>query len=357
MPVALANVKRLTSDNAAQQALCVWLESNANHRVALSQESVRLQQQHQNDAMKQQQMTFETARAAIETSTILEQMRANEDLLLARRAQLSEILFRTIAAILTVSFLLSAIMFWIHYRLVGRELEERKAAGESRLRELSVRLMKVQDEESRRFARKLHDGLGQGLVAAKMVADSLAMQNPSSEGLTELMALLDDSVSATRTLSYLLHPPMLDEMGFASAANWFIEGYSRRTGISVSADVSPEAENLPSYLACRFFAFCRSRLRTCIAIRRAKADGARFVGPREVLLMVKDYGRRIQVKNMTGSIKTSASVGVGLAGMKEKVAEMKGKLVVKSDESGTCISVAVPLIAEPELSESTGATA
>jgi signal transduction histidine kinase len=248
-------------------------------------------------------------------------------------------------------------MFWFHYRLVDRELEERKAA-ESHLRELSVRLMKVQDEESRRFARELHDGLGQGLVAAKMVADSLAMQSPSDEKLSELMALLDDSVSATRTLSYLLHPPMLDEMGFASAANWFIDGYSRRTGIRVSADISSEAENLPSYIRLSLFRILQESLTNVHRhSKSAKADVRVSVGPHEVSLMVKDYGRGIPAEKLDQFNKDGASVGVGLAGMKERVAEMKGKLVVESDGSGTLIAATIPLIADLEISVSGEANA
>lgn len=85
VPVTLAQVRQLTSDNPAQQGLCDSLESNASHRTALSQESVRLQQQRQDDPKKQQQLTFDTARAAIETSTIIGQMRANEDRLLEQQ--------------------------------------------------------------------------------------------------------------------------------------------------------------------------------------------------------------------------------------------------------------------------------
>ena len=115
-------------------------------------------------------------------------------------------------------------MFCLHYYLLNREFRERKEA-ENQLRHLSVQLMRVQDEEHRRFARELHDGVGQTLAAAKMIATHAPAGISRNPQTAELTALLDDAIKQTRTISYLFHPPLLDELGFSSAAKWLIQGY------------------------------------------------------------------------------------------------------------------------------------
>jgi two-component system NarL family sensor kinase len=245
-------------------------------------------------------------------------------------------------------------MFWVHYRLLNRELGERVAA-ENELRKLSVRLMRVRDEESRKFARELHDGLGQNLVAAKLTADSLQNEEPENGKLKELCAVLQDCVSQTRTISYLLHPPMLDEMGFGSAAQWFIEGYAQRTGVAVSSHISPEAEHLPRDLELTLFRILQEALTNIHRHSKSeKVDVSVSTTSQEVMLIVRDYGSGIPADVLTDFKTTGAHVGVGLAGMKERVRELHGELEILSDAAGTQIEVRVPMMAERELS-ATGA--
>ena len=206
--------------------------------MAVSLQSVELVQQNQSDSAKQMQITAQVGEAAIETAAIEQEMRSNEDALLAQRSHVSKLLFGVTVAILVVSFTLSAVMFWIHNRMLQRELHEREAA-ENQLRQLSIQLLRVRDAEARRFARELHDGLGQTMVAAKMMAEALASQNPSNPKFDDLAKLVQEAAAQTRTISYLLHPPMLDELGFASAAEWFIEGFTQRTGVAVSKQYLP----------------------------------------------------------------------------------------------------------------------
>ena len=112
------------------------------------------------------------------------------------------------------------------------------------MRQLSLQLIRAQDEERRRFARELHDGLGQTLVGAKIMADTLLIGGASDEQFTELANVLTDAISQTRTISYLFHPPLLDEAGLASAANWLVEGYALRMGMIVSVDIPRPAERV-----------------------------------------------------------------------------------------------------------------
>jgi signal transduction histidine kinase len=113
--------------------------------------------------------------------------------------------------------------------------------GEEQLRHLSVRLMTLQDEERRRIARELHDSAGQTLAAIKMAIASLQFPDPKGglgRQLETVNALVDDAVREVRTASYLLHPPLLDEAGIASASRWFVEGFAQRSGIDVTCDIA-----------------------------------------------------------------------------------------------------------------------
>ena len=143
------------------------------------------------------------------------------------------------------------------------EIRERQLA-EQQLRRLSVRLMTIQDEERRRIARDLHDTTGQTLTAIKM---SLAMLRqagshaaPALRLLDDLNALTDEALQEIRTTSYLLHPPLLDECGFASAARWFVEGFTKRSGIAVQCEIFDPMERIPQDLELVLFRILQEAL-------------------------------------------------------------------------------------------------
>ncbi len=346
IPAALARIRQLTVDNQAEQGMCDRLDANASRRLAASLESVRLTQQHHTDPSKQMALTVEVAEAAGETAAIAQQMRGNEDRLLAQRTNLSKLLFTITVCMLLASFAISVVMFWIHNRLLDRELTERVAAEDS-LRQLSTRLMRVQDEEAKRFARALHDSLGQDLVVAKIAAGGLLRDDPANRRLAELVALLDDSVSQTRTISYLLHPPLLDEIGFASAAKWFIEGYTQRTGVAVSVDIPAHIDGLSRHMELALFRILQESLTNIHRhSKSAKADVSVLVRSRSISLYVRDYGKGILPEILMNFRTKGTHVGVGLSGIKERVRELSGDLEIESDHTGTSIVVRLPLAAQ-----------
>lgn len=348
VPDALARIRELTTDNQTEQAICDRLEANASRRLGVSFESVRLKQENQTDSNKQMSLTVEISEAAGETAAIAQQMRSNEDRLLAQRTDLSKVLFTITVCMLLVSFAISVVMFWFHNRLLDRELAERKTA-ENNMRQLSIRLMRVQDEEAKRFARALHDSLGQDLAVAKIAAGGLLKDDPMNRRLAELVALLEDSVSQTRTISYLLHPPLLDEIGFASAAKWFIEGYTQRTGVAVSVDIPAHIDGLSRHVELALFRILQEALTNIHRhSKSAKADVAVRVGSRNISLFVQDYGKGIPRETLTNFRNKGTHVGVGLSGMKERVRELGGELQIESDLNGTRITVKVPLGAHVE---------
>ena len=351
VPDALARIRELTTDSQAEQAICERLEANASRRLGVSFESVRLKQEGQTDPGKEMSLTVEISEAASETAAVAQQMRSNEDRLLAQRTSLSKVLFTITVCMLLVSFAISVVMFWFHNRLLDRELAERKTA-ENNMRQLSTRLMRVQDEEAKRFARALHDSLGQDLAVAKIAAGSLLKDDPMNHQLAELVALLDDSVSQTRTISYLLHPPLLDEIGFASAAKWFIEGYTQRTGVAVSVDIPAHIDGISRHVELALFRILQEALTNIHRhSKSAKADVSVRVGSRNISMLVRDYGKGIPRETLTNFRAQGTHVGVGLSGIKERVRELDGELQIESDLNGTRITVSVPLGAQVEATD------
>jgi signal transduction histidine kinase len=306
-------------------------------------ESVKRKQRNETDPAEDVALTSRIAHSAFETAEISGQMLENEDALLDQRVRTSSSLFAIALAILMASSMFSAVMFWIHYRLLNGELRERRMA-EKQLRQLSGRLMHLQDEERRKFARELHDSLGQNLAVAKMTMDSLLALHPSDPRYSDLGELLEECYSQTRTISYLLHPPLLDELGFASAAKWFIEGFSKRTGIQVTVEISKQAERLPRDLELVLFRILQETLTN---IQRHSKSTRAIVSveakSEQVSMSVRDYGEGIPKEMLATFEANGAPGGVGLAGISERVREFGGKWDLKSSGAGTEVSVKIPL--------------
>lgn len=345
---ALAKLRQLTADNTKQQALCDRLQSVADARIGISQESVDMVVQNRSDAETQLRMNAAVAKTAFETTEVTREMRRNEDQLLRERSQLSNFLLDSIVSVLAVSFLLAALMFHLHYRLLDREVMERRGA-ENQLRQLSLQLMRAQDEERRRFARELHDGLGQNLVGAKMLVDTVLLGNRNDPAALELSNVLNDAIAQTRAISYLFHPPLLDEVGFESAARWLVEGYGQRMGLDISADFSRPIERLPRSVEVTLYRVLQEALNNIHRHSQStKADVSLRADANLVTLRVKDYGRGIPSATLAAFQASGPQAGVGLTGMKERVREQGGQLEIRSDEKGTEIIVKIPIPADYE---------
>jgi two-component system NarL family sensor kinase len=207
--------------------------------------------------------------------------------------------------------------------------------------------MTVQDEERRRIARELHDSAGQILAAIKMsVASVRRMGNAVPNFLQladDLDALSDEALREIRTTSYLLHPPLLDEAGFASAARWFVEGFSKRSGIHVQLGVSDDIGRLPGNVDLVLFRVLQEALTNVhrharcsdVCIGLTMQDG-------EIMLHVSDNGCGFSEERLQSFRESRGNVGVGLAGMRERVRELGGRLEIQSDASGTRLQARVP---------------
>jgi signal transduction histidine kinase len=346
---ALQHLQELTGDNPAQQKLCERLEASMASRMALFRESIELKKSASQDAQGQADISHRALPIAAEITSTMQQMKDEEQRLLDVRARLSNRLFVLAVVVLMVTFILALILFSVHYELLTRELDAREQAertvreSEKSLRSLAGRLLQLQDEERRRFSRELHDSLGQYLAAVKMNLDMFSNSQPTDKLLSEAIHLLDQSIAETRTISHLLHPPLLDEAGFASAARWYVEGFAQRSGIEVKVDLPADVGRLPRPIELGLFRVLQESLTN---IHRhsgsSKAEVALRLFPDKVTLEVKDYGRGIPWELLRNFQAKGTSSGVGLAGMRERLHELGGQLDIRNG-NGTLISVTMPL--------------
>ncbi len=215
---------------------------------------------------------------------------------------------------------------------------------------LSQRLLKVQDDERRKLARDLHDSTGQTLAALKISVSFLQEKCQEDSNIMAIVSdvaqLADRAIEEIRTMSYLLHPPLLDEIGFACAAEWFIEGFAKRSGIDVTADLASDDKRLPMNIEIALFRVLQESLTNVHRHSGASQASVSFRRqPNAAILEVRDFGSGIPAERLVRLRETSAETGVGLAGMRERLNELNGHLEIDSDDQGTVLRAIVPLFA------------
>jgi len=237
-----------------------------------------------------------------------------------------------------------------------RELENISAAlrqevsvhqkTEEKLRELSLSVLRIQDDERRRVARDLHDTVGQTLTALKFTLSALedaVVQFPqTSDFFAELNRLADQALQEIRSTSYLLHPPLLDEAGFAAAAAWYIDGFNKRSPIQVKLQL-PEGIRLPGSVEIVLFRVLQESL-TNITKHAGSATVDVFLqlDKNVISLSVRDYGKGISAERLAKMNGSGSDVGVGIAGMRERLKELGGRLEIESDSTGTLLKASIP---------------
>ncbi len=212
------------------------------------------------------------------------------------------------------------------------------------LRQLSSRLMALQDEERRRIARELHDGLGQELIAAKMMLDGILLDNsaqPSKEAAADASGLIDRAIQQTRSISHLLHPPLLDEVGLHSAVQWYVDGFTKRSGIDTSLQVTPQDfPRLTPELETATFRIIQEALSNVFRHSGAQKCWVMVAqGDTQIMVTVRDNG-----KGITSHIAElqPGSIGMGIGGMRQRVREFSGELRVENANPGTLVEVVIP---------------
>jgi two-component system NarL family sensor kinase len=220
----------------------------------------------------------------------------------------------------------------------------------NQMRTLTGRLMRAQDDERRRMARMLHETTAQDLAALKMLLAGLnrtadRLGDSEQSALTESLSLTEQSIAEIRTLSYLLHPPLLDETGLLPALRWYAAGFAERSGIRVELDLPDGFERLPLDTETGLFRMVQESL---INIHRhAGSETARVRLRRDaasLVLEIDDRGRGIPRGSLEQIMRGGGTVGVGIAGMCERLEQLGGRLEVESGDHGTTVRAWLPLL-------------
>ena len=224
------------------------------------------------------------------------------------------------------------------------ELERMVDLRTVELRRLSSRLMTMQDEERRRIAREIHDGLGQELAAAKMILDGILSKDSSptiQRAATDSSKLVERAITQVRTISHLLHPPLLDEVGLVSALRWYLEGLSERSGIEIHLDVDPpDLGRLKPELETAIFRIIQEALTNMFRHSGARNGRVSLTGGEgNFVVTVRDDGKGIEEQVIQFR---PESVGVGIGGMRQRVTELGGRLRLANANPGTIVEVVIP---------------
>lgn len=235
-----------------------------------------------------------------------------------------------------------------HLNRYRKLLEERQRA-ESAQRHLSARLLEAQDQERRQLGRELHDSAGQRLAALSINLQLLQKRLPdldpeAAQLLKESAEIVASCSEEIRTMSYLLHPPLLDEMGLCSALRWLVDGFNRRSGLSISLEIPEGRPRFPAPLELAIFRAVQEGLTNVRRHSGSATAQVRLAETADALqLEITDQGVGIPAEVIAALQAGRGSAGVGLAGMRERVQQLGGTLDLSADEDGTRLLVRLPL--------------
>ena len=227
---------------------------------------------------------------------------------------------------------------------INTDITARKRAEEA-ARRLSGRILSLQDDERRRIARGLHDSLGQYLAALKMNLDVFRTSKDDKAKLaSDCAEIVDKCLNETRTISHLLHPPLLDEAGFDSAARWYVDGFSQRSGIKVNLNLPQKLSRMHRDVEVALFRAVQECLTNVHRHSGSSVVDVRLsLSAKQIRLEIKDDGRGIPQERLRSLNQGAADAGVGLAGMRERIRELGGSLEIRSERAGVTVIVRIPI--------------
>jgi two-component system, NarL family, sensor kinase len=241
------------------------------------------------------------------------------------------------------------------------ETNEALRVSEVSLRQLSARLLKLQDEERRRIARDLHDTTGQKIAVLSMTLDRLAKLVDTrkvdvKDALTESRDVVGKIGEEIRTLSYLLHPPLLDECGLASAVLWYAEGFKKRSGIHLNVAIDEELVRFTTDAETALFRVLQESLTNVHRYSGSPSAEIRiFQSASKVHLEIVDHGKGVKAGTERPAFAGAPTLGVGIPGMRERIRQLGGQLEVEFSNEGTRVHASLPVgaSAEESVSQST----
>jgi signal transduction histidine kinase len=344
-----ARLRQLTTDNDLQQSRLNQIDSIVSQMQ--QQISARPTSAGQISA-EEDQAEAQLAGLAGQAESICQSMFIEETRLLGLRQGAENRIYSRILVILGILVAAALIALALHVRFLLQEIQEINHAhtllreSQESYRALSAKLMELRDQERRRIARELHDSVGQYLAMVRMNLgrltrgpDSLAQ---AAELLPQAMEMADRAIMEVRTISHLLHPPLLEEIGLASAVRAFADEFSRRSKIQATVEFPEDLERLPKEIELALFRMVQEGLANVHRHSGAKAVEINLQPcADEVHILIKDDGKGVRPA-VLAKFRAGVGGGVGLSGMRERLAELGGHLEVESSSSGTLLRAWVP---------------
>ena len=364
---AFEDLRKLTADNPQQQQRLSELESISKDYIAQLQGTAvsAVPPASISPAKATAIRGLDSQEAQVQG--VLRSMDQEEIKLLNQRLSHWNRLFWRTSIVLALALFAALGFLAYNFRLLSREivrtrnLERFQRENVRFSRALSARILDLQDTERRRIARELHDSVGQYLVGLKINLEQLLSARANLPAaheklLADTLDLADRSMVEVRTISHLLHPPLLDEVGLESATRWYADGFAKRSALKVSLHLDPIVNRLPKEVELALFRVLQESLTN--VHRHAGAKSIEVVltcSAGHVALSVTDDGAGISSEVLTRFLSGRAS-GVGLAGMRERLAELDGTLEVERRPHGTAVRATIPVAkctSEPKPLETT----
>lgn len=349
----LQNLRILTADNERQQYRLTEMQGSSRKYLSELESLATLAAPRVAQNSSESHPIRDLEMRESEQRELVQAMADDEQLLLKGRVTTWDHFFLRNTLILIVTLLVAVIFLAFNFRLLvreisrTRELERMQRESTRSARALSSRVLELQDAERRKVARELHDSVGQYLVGLKINLEQLLRNNPALSAthvklLNDTVELTERSLSEVRTISHLLHPPLLDEIGLESAAQWYVDGFAKRCGLKVSLRLVNISDRFPKEVELALFRVLQESLTnvhrhanaTTVDISLACANGC-------VTLAVQDDGDGIS-NQVLDRYRSGLASGVGLAGMQERLAELHGVLEVEAGARGTVVKATIP---------------
>jgi signal transduction histidine kinase len=345
-------LRRLTSDNPTQQyrldQLGQILKGDGSLLERQQESSIPVEL-----SPSERQRQKEIGDHQRQIATIVRSMQDEEESLLEQRLKAWDYLFKRNVLMLGLAFAVVTLMLAYNFHLLvlevarTKDIERQSRANADSYRLMSARILELQDVERRRIARELHDSVGQYLAGLKINLNQLEtgakIDAPSL--LRETVGLTDCAIQEVRTISHLLHPPLLEELGFLPAARWYADEYGKRGQIKVSLVVEESMGRLPREVELALFRVLQESLTNVYRHAAARSVDVRILTNNgHVILTVADDGRGIP-EEVLARFRGGAAPGIGLGGMRERLAEFGGEIRVDSSSGGSVVEAVIPTAA------------
>ena len=366
----IENLRTLTADNPRQQYRLGQLETASSKYVAELDSSLGANRPRGAIRSAEADAIRNLDSQQSQQESMVHVMADEEQMLLDSRLAIWRRFFVRNALILALAFSVALLFLVYNFRLLSREvartreMEQVQRESVRSSRALSARILELQDAERRKVARELHDSVGQYITGLKINLEQLQIMNPNLSPahlklLSETVELTDRSLAEVRTISHLLHPPLLDEVGLESAARWYTDGFAKRSGLKVNLQLGEISNRLPREVELALFRVLQESLTNVHRHANAKSiDVALTCRDGRVVLTVTDDGRGLP-REVVARFRSGLASGVGLAGMRERLAELDGVLEVESKARGSCVRAIIPTMecpAEPSSVETSTST-